>query len=189
MTRKLAAAAGVAALLAAVYLFALGAARRAIVLAGRDQDAVEEAGPEIVLHDVEMREVREGGGDYRLSSERATYSVRERTLLAAGMTLALPEPSGEISVRAPRAAWDMDAGRIDLPGGFSAVNRAGWSASVPDGRLDLKERVMTAKGAALSGPGVSVSGINLVWRWREGTVSLDSPRTLVTPGKVPRNEG
>ena len=189
MIRKLSAAAAAAALLAGIYLFALDAANRTLLLAGKEPDAVEEAGPEIVLYDVAMREVREGGGDWRLTSGRATYSVLDKRLLAVETTLTLPEPSGGVLVRASRAAWDMDSGRIDLPEGGSASNRAGWSASVPSARLDLRERVMTARGATLSGPGLSVSGANLVWRWKEGKVSLDSPKTFVTPGKVPGNEG
>ena len=143
------------------------------------------SGPEIVLHNVEMREIRGGEAPYRVISERATYRVLSETVSATGVTLLLQGRRGETVVRAPEARWDMRTGWIVLPSGGSAEDRAGWSASVDSARLSLVERVMTATGkATLSGPGLAVAGDNLVWRWREGKVELDRPKTRVLPARA-----
>jgi hypothetical protein len=144
-------------------------------------------GPEIVLRDVAMREIREGGDTFRLRSEEATYSPGNETLSASVMTLVLSsEPSGEIVVRAGSAVWDLAAGRIVLPEGGSAERAQGWSAQVPEGSLDLRERVFRGGEATLAGPGVEVAGRDLVWRWEDDAVTLSSPRSRIAPAGLPR---
>jgi hypothetical protein len=144
-------------------------------------------GPEIVLRDVAMREIREGGDAFRLRSEEATYSPGTGTLTASMMTLELfSEPSGEIVVRAGSAVWDLAAGRIVLPEGGSAERAQGWSAKVPEGSLDLRERVFRGDEATLAGPGVMMAGRDLVWRWEDDAVTLSSPRSRIAPAGLPR---
>ncbi|MBI5341926.1 MAG: hypothetical protein HZB63_01120 [Deltaproteobacteria bacterium] len=147
-------------------------------------------GPQIVLRNVEMREVRKGEAAYRLLSDVVTYRVLSEDLSAAGVTLLLPGQRGEVVVRAPEARWDMRTGRIVLPSGGSAEDRGGWIASVAFARLSLPERTFTAPGDAnLSGPGLAVAGDNLVWRWREGKVELERPKTRVLPARALRRKG
>ena len=147
-------------------------------------------GPQIVLRNVEMREVRNGEATYRLLSDVVSYRVLSEDLSATGVTLLLPGQRGEVVVRAPEARWDMRTGRIVLPSGGSAEDRGGWVASVAFARLSLPERTLTAPGDAnLSGPGLAVAGDNLVWRWREGKVELERPKTRVLPARALRRKG
>lgn len=143
--------------------------------------AVERpAGPEVLLRDVEVREIRKEGPQYRLTSDRASYLLLARKLSADGVTLFLPGISNGMIVRAPKASWDMEAGRILLGEGGAAENGAGWSAVIAAASLSLPDRVMTAAGdVRLSGPGLRVSGDNLVWSWREGKMALSNTRTRV----------
>jgi hypothetical protein len=144
-------------------------------------------GPEIVLRDVAMREIHEGGDAFRLRSEEATYSPGGETLTVSGMTLVLSsEPSGEIVVRAGSAVWNLAAGRIVLPEGGSAERAQGWSAQVPEGSLDLRERIFRGGEATLAGPGVAVAGRDLVWRWEDDAVTLSFPRSRIAPADLPR---
>ena len=138
------------------------------------------AGPRLFLRGVEVREVRKDGPQYRLLSERASFSVLARKLSADNVTLYLPESPRELVVRSPKVSWDMGTGRILLDEGGTAEDGAGWSAAVSAAVFSLKDRVMTAAGnARLSGPGLKVSGENLVWRWREGKLTLSNTRTRV----------
>lgn len=143
--------------------------------------AVERpAGPELILREVEVREIREGEPQYRLTSDRVSYLLRARRLSAAGVTLFLPGISNGIVVRAPKASWDMEAGTILLDEGGAAGNAAGWSAIVAAASLSLPNREMSAVGnVRLSGPGLQVAGDNLVWGWREGKLALSNTRTRV----------
>ncbi len=137
-------------------------------------------GPELILRDVDVREIRKEGPQYRLTSDRASYLLHARKLSAAGVILFLPGTSSGIVVRAPKAFWDMEAGRILLDEGASAENAAGWSAVVAAASLSLPDREMSAAGnAMLSGPGLRMAGDNLVWRWREGKLALSNTRTRV----------
>lgn len=147
------------------------------------------AGPKLVLHGVDVKEIRPGGATIRLQSDRATYLILEHDLAAEGVTVALPAPAGEIVVRAPLAAWDMDAGIVRLPDGGRAAGAGGWSASVPEARIDLSAREMTASGATLSGPGIAVEGRDLVWKWKDGTLAMDAATGRVLPGKAARRHG
>lgn len=148
------------------------------------------SGPEIVLRNVEMREIRKGEAPNRLLSEQASYRVLTGDLSASGVTLLLPGRKGEVVVRAPEARWDMKAGRILLPAGGSAEGGGGWHATVVSASLSLAERVLTAPGEArLSGPGLTVAGDNLVWHWREGKLELEQPKTQVLPSRALGRKG
>ncbi len=145
-----------------------------------------EWGPSLVLQGVDFREIRPGGETIRLRSERASYSILGRGLSAREVTVVLPATAGEIVLNAPVAAWDMDAGVVRLPDGGRANAAGGWSAVVPDARLDLPAGRMTATGASLSGPGLDLKGHDLVWSWKDGTMTMDAARGRVLPGKVVR---
>ena len=147
--------------------------------------------PEVLLRDVEMREIRKGGSPYRVFSDNATYLLHSGKFSGTGVTLALSGKAGETVVRAPQASWDMRAGRIFLPEGGVAENREGWVATVGSANLSLPERTLFASGKAkISGPGLSVVGDNLVWNMREGTVALASPKTrLDQPSRAIRRKG
>jgi hypothetical protein len=137
-----------------------------------------------------MREIRKGGDQYRVSSENATYLLQSGRFSGTGVTVELPGTAGEMVVRAPKASWDMQTRQIFLPEGGSAENAAGWSAAVEAARLFLAEQVLTAAGKArVRGPGLSVVGDNLVWRWREGTVALEMPQTRLEPAQAFRRGG
>ncbi len=148
-------------------------------------DAVGKAverpdGPELILREVEVREIREGEPQSRLTSDRVSYLLNARRLSAAGVTLFLPGISNGIVVRAPKASWDMEAGTILLDEGGAAGNAAGWSAIVAAASLSLPNREMSAAGnVRLSGPGLQVAGDNMVWGWREGKLALSNTRTRV----------
>lgn len=146
-------------------------------------------GPKLVLHGVDVKEIRPGGAMIRLQSDRASYAIMSRDLAAEGVTVALPAPAGEIVVKAPLASWSMDTGIVRLPEGGRAASAGGWSASVPEARLDLSARELTASAASLSGPGVSVDGRDLVWKWKDGTLTMDAARGRVLPGKAARRHG
>jgi len=157
---------------------------------GEPSDAGSQAEPEVILRDMVMREVRKEGAQYRLSSEQATYLLLAGKLSATGVTLELPGTSGEVVVRAPKASWDMQNRQIFLPEGGSAENGAGWSAAVAAANLSLPERILTAPGMArFSGPGLSVVGDNLVWRWGEGKVALELPKTRLESVRTFRRGG
>jgi hypothetical protein len=181
-----------AAVAAAVFVLWLSVGSRNVPEApplpsGPEAGVSPDNGPEIVLRDVAMREIREGGDAFRLRSEEATYSPGTGTLTASMMTLELSsEPSGEIVVRAGNAVWDLAAGRIVLPEGGSAERAQGWSAKVPEGSLDLRERVFRGDEATLAGPGVMMAGRDLVWRWEDDAVTLSSPRSRIAPAGLPR---
>ncbi|MDA8123180.1 MAG: hypothetical protein M0Z38_11545 [Deltaproteobacteria bacterium] len=137
-------------------------------------------GPELILREVEVREIREGEPQSRLTSDRVSYLLNARRLSAAGVTLFLPGISNGIVVRAPKASWDMEAGTILLDEGGAAGNAAGWSAIVAAASLSLPNREMSAAGnVRLSGPGLQVAGDNMVWGWREGKLALSNTRTRV----------
>jgi hypothetical protein len=148
------------------------------VQAGRD--------PALILRDVEVREVRRDGRHFRLFSETATYRLPARTLSGSGVTLTLPEDGTRLVLRAPAANWDMDAGTIRLPEGCSAASDDGWSASLAAALVSLPDHLLSGEGRSnLYGPGLSVAGDNLVWRWRERKLMLSAPRTRIDPARVP----
>lgn len=166
-------------------LFAL-----AVTMPGNERlPAVQDGGmggPALVLRGVEVREIPPKGPQIRLFSEEATYRIPARTVSGTGVRLALPSKGGDVIVRAKTAKWDMDAGLVRLPEGCSAENAGGWTASLPAAVVFLPQRVLAGEGRAnLSGPGLSVAGDNLVWRWREGTLTLAGPKTRFEPARIP----
>ena len=176
-----------AAVLAGAYLLALDLAKSTLLAPGnRGKEA--GANPQVVLRGVEVAEARRGGKVYRLVSDEASYSVLAARVIASGVTLSFPEREGEIVVTAPVATWNMDEGRIDLAQGAFARNGGGWTASAPGAHVDLKSEEITAGEAKLSGPGVTVTGRNLRWRWHDGSVDLDFPRSTVQPGGIRAEE-
>lgn len=146
--------------------------------------------PEIILRNVEMREVRKGEATNRLLSEQANYRVLSGDLSASGVTLVLPGLKEEVVLRAPEARWEMRAERILLPAGGTAESGGGWSAFVVAADLSLRERVLRAPGAArLTGPGLAIAGDNLVWHWQDGKVELERPKTRVFPARALGRKG
>lgn len=184
MTKKLLIAAGVAALLAGGYLAALDTAKTVSLFSDREASARGAMGPQIVLQGVEMLEIRGEEAMYRLDSDTASYSVADGRISASGVTLTFRERSGDIVVRASAAAWRMEAGRIDLDEVVSVANKTGWTASAPSATVDLRSQVIVAQEAKLSAPGLTVAGNNLQWRWSEGRMTLDSPKSSVLPRLV-----
>jgi hypothetical protein len=182
---KLLSVLGVFAVLAGVYLMALGLARSLRLSPGGDGGTADIGGPKVVLHGVEMIEVHREGPVYRLRSDDASYSVRAASVVASGVTLTLKEREGDIVVTAPAASWNMNEGRVDLDEGASVRNDTGWTASAPRVIIDLRSEVIAAKEASLAAPGVTITGSNLRWRWREGTVALDSSRSRIIPRNLP----
>ncbi|MGE5188549.1 MAG: hypothetical protein ACM3NF_00660 [Gemmatimonadota bacterium] len=177
-----------------VALAALGAATAMLggcrSRASRDASFRRPAeGPTLVLQGVDFTEIRPGGARIRLRSDRASYAILARHLSAGEVTVTLPEPDGEIVVQAPLASWDMDAGVVLLPRGGHGAGAGGWSVSVPEARLDLAAREMTAGDASVSGPGVAARGRDLVWRWKDGTLALDAASGRVLPAKAARRRG
>lgn len=183
-----------AALIAALGGIALLAAITAMAPGNRgargSSAAAHPSEPEVVFQGMEMREIRGEGTQYRLLSDRATYRFLTGGISAVGVTLELPDAAGTVTVRAPKASWDTKTGQVLLPEGGSAENGAGWSAAVAVARLSLPDRQMTAAGAArLSGPGLSVAGSDLVWKWREGKLALQQPKTRLEPARTLRRRG
>lgn len=148
--------------------------------------AVESgSGPEILLQGVDMREIRKGEAPNRFLSEHAAYRVLTGDFTASDVTLMLPGRLGGVVVRAPEARWDMPGGRITLPAGGSAESGGGWRASVATATLSLGERVLNSQGEVhLSGPGLAVAGDNLTWRWRDGKVEIERPKSRVMPARA-----
>lgn len=185
MTGRLLAAAAILLLFAGAYMVALNTAREARFPETGDSSGEEDAaGPQIVLRGVELTEMRREGQVYRLFSDNASYAIRSGHAAASNVTLVLKEREGDVVVTAPVASWDMNEGRIDLPKGASARDGSGWSAVSPGAVVDLDAEVIAAEDARFEGPGLTVAGTNLLWRWQDGTVMLDSPRSTILPGKV-----
>ncbi|MBF8258005.1 MAG: hypothetical protein HW377_379 [Actinobacteria bacterium] len=146
--------------------------------------------PEIVLQGVDLVEIRKGEAPNRLLSEHATYHVFAGDLSASGVTIRLPGRQGDVVLRTPEAHWDLRAGRIALPVGGTAENGGGWSATVVSAKINLRERILTAHGEArLAGPGLTIEGDNLVWRWRDGKMELERPKTRVLPARALGRKG
>lgn len=173
-----------------------GACWMALQAATRTQDAADVGGraagyrePEILLHRVEIREIRKGGASGRVLASRASYRVLSRSLLAEQVTFTTESGNGRVHVEAPRLSWDLQEGRLELPEGGTARNGSGWNIEVPDARIDLPERMLTANRATFSMPGIQVAGGGLTWRWKEGTVELISPESRVLPGPLRSGAG
>lgn len=148
-------------------------------------------GPKIILRVVEIVEMHPEGQTYRLASDNASYSISLGRVVASGVRLSLRERGENVMASAPLAFWDLNNGRIDLTKGAAVGNGTGWTATAPRASIDLKSEVIMAEEARLAGPGFTVEGRNLRWRWQDSTVALDSPRSIILPGRVltPGREG
>ena len=184
MIRGIVLAAAALALFSGAYLLSLQAAKSQQTFGGNGSGAARYREPEILLGGVEVREIRADGRSQRFSAESASYAVLSKRFSAEQVTLTLQEEGDKVVVRAPRGEWDMERGTVDLPEGGTAESGGGWTASVPEARVELGERRLTAGKAILSIPGVRVTGSGLVWRWEEGTVELSAPESLVLPDRL-----
>lgn len=162
------------------------------VPAGAPEPDSAIGGPEIRLGPVEVREHHDDGSWNRLDAEGAVYSYAGRTVDAGDVTVFLGNgaPVSGTTVRAPRAAWNLDGKTIGLPGGCRIEREGGWTGELSAATLDLAGRVLRVPGPArIEGPGVFVEGKNLAWQWGEGKITMESPRSRILPAKVPGRKG
>lgn len=149
-------------------------------------------GPEIRLGPVDVRELHDDGSWNRLDADGAVYGYSSRTVSAGGVTVFLGEgsPFAGMTVRAPRAAWDLDGKVIRLPEGCRAAREGGWTGELTAATLDLAGSVLRVPGPArIEGPGVSAQGKNLAWEWVEGKITMESTTSRFSPGKGPGRKG
>jgi len=149
-------------------------------------------GPEIRLGSVDVRELHDDGSWNRLDADGAVYAYASRTVSAAGVTVILGEgtPFAGMTVRAPRAAWDLDGKAIGLPEGCRVARKGGWTGELSAATLDLAGSVLRVPGPArIEGPGVSVQGKNLAWEWVEGKITMESTISRLSPVKGPGRKG
>ena len=177
---------------AAMALLVLGLAVRSalpgkVVAVPGGVTAPETAGggPEIRLGPVQMRELHDDGAWNRLDADGAVYAYASRTVIGGNVTVFLGD-GGKFSgttVLAPQAAWDLDGKSIGLPEGCRLTREDGWSGQLSAATLDLARRIMRVPGPArIEGPGISVEGKDLAWRWDEGKITLESPISRISPG-------
>lgn len=184
---------------AAMALLVLGLTVRSVlttnvvaVPAGTPGQESVGVGPEIRLGLVDLRELHDDGSWNRLDAEDAVYGYASRTVTAGGVTVFLGEgaPFTGTTVRAPYAAWDLDGKTIALPGGCRAERKDGWTGDLSAATLDLAGSVLQVPGpGGIDGPGVSVQGKNLAWKWVDGKITLESTRSRLTPAKGPGRKG
>lgn len=149
-------------------------------------------GPEIRLGPVEVRELHDNGSWNRLDADGAVYGYASKTVSAWGVTVFLGEGGmfSGTTVRAPRAAWDLDRKKIGLSGGCRAARTGGWTGELSAATLDLARSILTVPGPArIEGPGVSVRGKNLAWEWVGGKITMDSTRSILSSAKNPGRRG
>ena len=149
-------------------------------------------GPEIRLGTVDVRELHDDGSWNRLDADEAVFGYASRTVSAGGVTVFLGEgsPFAGTTVRAPRAAWDLDGKEIGLPEGCRVARKGGWTGELSAATLDLAVSVLRVPGSArIEGPGVSVQGTNLAWEWLEGKITMESTTSRLSPGKGPGRKG
>lgn len=147
---------------------------------------------EIRLGPVDMREIHDDGTWNRLEAKKAVYSYGRKTVEGTGVSVSLGPGKGLDGsvIRAARAFWDFDGKSVELPEGGQADREGGWKAELAPARLDLDTRILRAPGAvSLSGPGLSVVGGNLEWRWPDGKITMDSPVSRITPTAIPGRRG
>ena len=150
------------------------------------------SGTEIRLGPVDVRELHDDGSWNRLDADGAVYAYADRSVTAGGVVVFLGEGASfaGTTVRAPRAAWDLDGKTIGLPQGCRVARIGGWTGELSAGTLDLAGSVLRVPGPArIDGPGVSVQGKNLAWEWVEGKITMESTRSLLPPGKFPGRKG
>lgn len=179
------------ALIAGAYLLVQNLSGRLRLLPEESNGGNGGGGPKIILRVVEIVEMHPEGQTYRLASDNASYSISLGRVVASGVRLSLRERGENVVASAPLASWDLNNGRIDLEKGAVVGNGTGWTATAPRASIDLKSEVIMAEEASLGGPGFTVEGRNLRWRWQDGAVALDSPRSSILPGRVlaPGKEG
>ncbi len=162
------------------------------VPAGAPEPETAGGGPEIRLGPVDVRELHDDGSWNRLDAYGAVYAYVSRTISAGGVTVFLGEgsPFAGTTVRAPRAAWDLDGKTIGLPEGCRVAREDGWTGELSAATLDLAGSILRVPGPArIEGPGVSVQGMNLVWEWVEGKITMQSTTSRLSPAKGPGREG
>jgi hypothetical protein len=149
------------------------------------------AGPDIRLGPAEVREFHEDGSWNRLEADAAVYEYARRILTGRGVVVyPMGGPLRGATMRAPSASWDFDRAVVSFPEGGSVAREGGWTGELSPAVLDIAGRVLRVPGAAtLSGPGFSVHGMNLVWSWTEGTITMDSPRSRLKTSPPPRRKG
>jgi len=175
---------------AVIALLVLGLAARsalstnaAAVPAGTP-GAEAQGGPEIRVEPVDLRELHDDGSWNHLNAEGAVYGYADRTVSAWGVTVFLGEgtPFAGTSVRAPRAAWDLDGKTIGLSAGCRVDRADGWTGDLSASTLDLAKSVLRVPGSArIEGPGVSAQGKNLAWEWVVGKITMESTRSRISP--------
>ena len=151
-----------------------------------------ERGPEIRLGPVTVREYHDDGQWNLLAAEEAVYSYARKTVDATRVTVSVGkgETLKGAHIRAPRALWDFDGSTVSLPDGGSADRQGGWTGELSAATLDLVGRILRVPGrASVAGPGFTVAGTNLEWRWWEGKITMDSPNSRVAPAMLPRRTG
>jgi len=149
-------------------------------------------GPEIRLGPVDVRELHDDGSWNRLDADGAVYGYASRMVSAGGVTVFLGEgsPFAGTTVRAPRAAWDLDGKTIGLPEGCRVERKGGWTGELSEATLDLAGSVLRVPGPArIEGPGVSVEGKNLAWEWVEGKITMEPATSRLSPVKGPGRKG
>jgi hypothetical protein len=182
---------------AAISAIVLGLAAGA-VLPGKRLPPTEmvpgtgEAGPEIHLGPVTVREYHDDGEWNLLVADGAIYSYSRKTVKATGVVVSLGEGEtlkGAV-IRAPEAFWDFDGRTVALPEGGHADRQGGWTGDLSAGTLDLAGRILRVPGyASVAGPGFTVAGTNLEWRWWEGIITMDSPKSRIAPSMLPGRKG
>lgn len=144
------------------------------------------------LSPFDLREFHDDGAWNRLEAKEAVYSYGQRTVTGTGVAVSLGEgkaPGGAV-IRAARAFWDFNGKSIELPDGAHADREGGWRGELAPGRIDLDTRTLRVPGAVtLTGPGLSVVGGNLEWRWPDGKIRMDSPVSRIAPASLPGRRG
>jgi hypothetical protein len=153
---------------------------------------VPSGGPEIRLATIDVREFRDGGGEgNRLTAEQGTYEYTRKAVQGTGVTVYLAEKALRgTTVSAPSASWDFDRATLLFREGARLTREGGWTADVSAATLDMAGQTLRVPGSAtLSGPGLAASGRNLVWEWKDGKITMDSPRGRLQPAAAPRKRG
>jgi hypothetical protein len=147
---------------------------------------------EVRMGPVDMRELHDDGTWNRLEAKEAVYSYGRKTVDGTGVSVSLgtgKSLDGSV-IRAVRAFWDFEGRSIELPEGGRADRKGGWTGELAPASLDLGTRTLRVPGAvSLSGPGLSIVGGNLEWRWPDGKITMDSPVSRITPKSLPGKRG
>lgn len=183
---------------AAIALLVLGLAARSALSTNSaavpegTPGAEAQGGPEIRVGPVDVRELHDDGSWNRLDAEGAVYGYADRTVSGWGVTVFLGEgtPFAGTSVRAPRAAWDLDGKTIGLAAGCRVERADGWTGDLSASTLDLARSVLRVPGPVrIEGPGVVTQGKNLAWEWAEGKITMESTQSRISPAMGPGRRG